>query len=321
MAEIDRREWLISAAGFTAAAYCSGTLAAAAPRQGLTLGYSTYALPNLPTPKAIALLAETGYDSIELACTPDRATAPERLTVQTTRELRRQLADHGLHVSSLMENLRPMDSLQAHQTALERLKRAADLAHQLHDTRPPLIQTVLAGRNWEQQRALCLKRLAEWVEVVSEHQVVLAIKPHRGHAMSRPSEAVWLIKQLGEPKSLRMTFDYSHFVFRGMPLVPTIQEALPYTAHVAVKDAVQNDGRVRFTLPGESKTIDYAKLLKTFYQGGYRGDVCVEVSSQVWRQPDYDARVAQAVCYRNLAAAFQRAEVPRHQRDSGPESA
>jgi sugar phosphate isomerase/epimerase len=108
-----------------------------------------------------------------------------------------------------------------------------------------------------------------------------------------------------------MVFDYSHFIFREMPMPELIRESLPYTAHIAVKDAELRNGKVQFSLPGESKTIDYVDLLKRFYGGGYRGDVCVEVSGQVWKKTGYEPKQTAKICYRNLQRAFVEAKVER----------
>jgi sugar phosphate isomerase/epimerase len=108
-----------------------------------------------------------------------------------------------------------------------------------------------------------------------------------------------------------MVYDYSHYAFRDMPLDETVRTALPYTADVAVKDAVQQDGRVVFVLPGEGGTFDIPGLLRLFYEGGYRGDFCCEVSGMVSGRPDYDPVAAAKTCYENMARAFRRADVPR----------
>jgi sugar phosphate isomerase/epimerase len=143
--------------------------------------------------------------------------------------------------------------------------------------------------------------------------MTLAIKPHRGGAMSRPSEAIWLIEQLGKPARLRIVYDYSHYAFRDMPLEETVRTALPWTAHIAVKDAVRDGDKVTFALPGAAG-FDYAPLLRQFYRGGYRGDVCCEVSGLVSSQEGYDPAAAAKQCYAALSRAFTAAEVPRHKR-------
>ena len=87
---------------------------------------------------------------------------------------------------------------------------------------------------------------------------------------------------------------------------------MPITNYVAVKDAVEVEGKVRFALAGESESWDHADIVRGLYEGGYRGDFCCEVSSQIWRQdPGYDPVRATETCYRNLTAAFDRAGVKR----------
>ena len=128
--------------------------------------------------------------------------------------------------------------------------------------------------------------------------------------MSTPSEAVWLIQQLDNTPWIRMVYDYSHFAFRDMPLAATVETALPYTAHIAIKDAVMEKGKVRFVNPGLGGRIDYVKLLRLFAEGGYRGDVCCEVSGMVWSQPGYDPVASARQCYKSIAPAFAKAGLP-----------
>jgi inosose dehydratase len=276
-----------------------------------TLGYSTYALPNMSASKAAHFIGSLGYDSIELTITADRDVAPEKISGKDRQTLATALSDHGLRVTALMENIRPADSEVRHIADCVRLERACELAKALRPDSPPIIQTVLGQRDWNEVRDLCAKRMEDWLKIAETHEVVIGIKPHRGQAMSRPAEAIGLLKKLGDPPWIRMVFDYSHFIFREMPMDKMIAEALPYTAHIAVKDASNDNGRIHFKLPGEADTIDYAKLLKQFYDGGYRGDVCVEVSSQVWRQENYDPGQSARVCYNNMSRAFADAEIPR----------
>ena len=128
--------------------------------------------------------------------------------------------------------------------------------------------------------------------------------------MSRPEEAIWLINQLNRPSWLRMVYDYSHYAFRDMPLEDTVRTALPFTAHIAVKDAVQRAGKVEFLPPGASHTFNYARLLRLFYDGGYRGDICCEISSMVSKKPGYDPISTARSCYRDMSLAFSEALSP-----------
>ena len=197
-------------------------------------------------------------------------------------------------------------------TRLERVKLAAQLAHDLAPDQPPLLQGVLGGSDsWKEMKPFYVEELGQWIPVANEFKLNIAIKPHRGSAMSRPSEAAELLRTLGSPPRLKMCYDYSHYDLRDMTLEGTIRTALPHTSHVAAKDVVLDSNKTRFVLPGEGGRIDYAKLLRLFYDGGYRGDISCEVSSQVWRAPGYDPVVAAKTSYKNMAAAFVESAVPR----------
>ncbi len=270
----------------------------------MTLGFSTYALPRMSALEAMKTISYAGYESVELCVFPPRAIP----SPGEQQDISNFLKSSKLKLTSLMENLKPLSTENDFQESTERLKRACEFANQFAGG-IPLIQTVLGGKDWESQRERCRDRLATWQDIATNAEVVLAIKPHRGHAMSRPSEAIWMIRELGDSPWLRMCFDYSHFIYRDMPMHSVVKESLPYTAHIAVKDAIQQNGKVIFKSPGGAGTIDYAALLRQFHAGGYRGDVSVEVSSQVWKEPKYAAVMTLQNCYAVFEQAFTAAEL------------
>ena len=110
---------------------------------------------------------------------------------------------------------------------------------------------------------------------------------------------------------VKLTYDYSHFAHRGMTLEGTLRSLLPHTRFIHVKDSVLRNGRARFVLPGASGQIDYVQLLKLAAAGGYRGDICCEVSGQVFGQKGYDPVQAAKACHANLSPAFKRAGIRR----------
>jgi inosose dehydratase len=309
-----RRQYLRSAAALAVLGLPSVRRALAqppSPRAGCTLSIGTYSLKGMPLEDAIARVAEIGYDGFEIATQPGFDGEPARMPPERLAEVRRKLEDSRLRLTALMEQLTPAADEEEHLAGLGRLRRVLALARRLAPRRPPLVQTILGGGSWDEKKELFRDRLGDWVEAAGLTRVVLAIKPHRGGALSRPDEAVWLIRQLGDSPWLRMVYDYSHYAYRDMPLEETVKTALPYTAHVVVKDAVRQGDRVVFDLPGASGTFDYARLLGLFYDGGYRGDVCCEVSSMVSKKADYDPLVAAKRCYEAMARAFDQAKVPR----------
>jgi sugar phosphate isomerase/epimerase len=314
MPNLTRREWFHwSAVGLAALSLRTGDATAAreGPGRGCTLSIGTYSMKGMALEKAIPAVAAIGYDGIEIAVQRGHDGEPERMPPQRRQDVRRLLGDKRLQLTALMEHLPPATDDAQHKADLQRLRRVTELARDLAPDRPPLVQTVLGNGTWQEKKNLFRDRLGEWLAIFGEAKVVLAIKPHRGGALSRPEEAVWLIRQLQGPALLRLVYDYSHYAFRDLPLEETVRTLLPFTAHVAVKDAVQKGGRVEFVLPGGSGSFDYARLLRLLYGGGYRGDVCCEVSSMVSSQPGYDPLQAAKTCHRNMARAFEKANVPR----------
>lgn len=272
--------------------------------KAVPLTFSTYGLPTLSLNQAIEAIGGHGYDGLEINVASTSRTATEKLTTAQRKEARKRLNDRGMVIGSLMSHLQPLSSRERHNEGKRRLERDCILARELAPDSPPVIQTILGGKNWGDSKQQCVDRLADWVSIAEEHGVVVAVKPHRGHAMSRPSEAAWLIAQLDHPKLLRMWFDYSHFIFRDIPLKQSLQQSLPIMAGVAVKDAIEKEGRVQFLLPGAAGTIDYELLCTILREGNFSGSLCVEVSSHVWKRPDYDPTVAMRESYDVLSSAM-----------------
>ena len=313
---LPRRQWLTAMAWSigrvaTAATPADGAAAPGTAPPVVTLGMGTYGMPGMPVADAVALVAATGFDTLELAVLPEWPSAPERLGPAERRDLRQRLTDTGLVLTALMEHVTPAADAAGHAQGLERLRRAAALAQDLAPAAPPLIQTVLGGGRWEAVRGLFVERLADWCAVADAAAVRIAVKPHRAGAMSTPEEGRWLLTQLGDPPRLGLVFDASHVVFRGLDLAAALATAAPRLFHVAAKDAVETTAGVGFALPGTAGTIDHAALLRQLVAVGYRGDVSCEVSSQVSKRPGYDPAAAVRMCHARMAAAFAAAGIAR----------
>jgi inosose dehydratase len=152
-------------------------------------------------------------------------------------------------------------------------------------------------------------RLRDWAKVGEEEDFTVAIKAHVGGALHTPEDCAWLALQAENPR-VKCVYDYSHFQLRGIDLAESVRTLIPRTAFLHVKDATGDASRFQFLLPGEGET-DYVQLLKLVAASGYRGDVVVEVSGQVFSKPDYRPLDAARRCYETLAPAFERAGVQR----------
>ena len=290
-------------------------VATAAERGGCGLAIGTYGMPSMPLDEAIRLIASTGYNALEITALPGTSGDPAVLKSPDERaSIRDLIGESGLRLSGIMAGIEPQRDEAKHQKQLADLYYLIQLGHDLSPEKAPVVQTVLGGKNWDESRDFFRDRIANWVQVAADQRGQISIKPHRSHAMSVPSEANWLIGQLGSPARLGMTYDYSHYAFREpeLSIEETVAASLPHTNYVAVKDAVMTDGAVRFALAGEGDEWDHADIISALHDRGYRGDFCCEVSSQIWRNaPGYDPVKAAKICFDNMVAAFDRAGVAR----------
>jgi sugar phosphate isomerase/epimerase len=319
MSSLTRRQFIASTlTTAVAAAACRG--AGEAPQSkpasaGPTFGFSTYGMKTFSTEQGLHELAAIGFDSVELDCTAGHDTDPASLTAARRADIRKIAADLGLRLTAVMGVGTPSASDTAHAANLERFKIMGQLVHDLCPEQPPLIETVLGGKDpWEKMKPLFVRRLIDWVKVADSSDIRIAVKPHRDSSMDRPEQGVELIKELGEPARLRMNYDYSHFALRDMAMADTIRIALPWTTFVAIKDVAIENGKTAFKLPGETKQIDYAALIRQFQEGGYRGDYNCEISAMIFNQPGFDYLADAKVSYANIAPAFVAAGVTRAKR-------
>ena len=316
---LTRRQFIASTlTAAVAGAACRGAGEAAGSKSaptGPTFGFNTYGMKTLTTEQALRELAAIGFDAVEIDCTAGRDADPANLTPARRADIRKIAGDLGLRLTSVQGISTPSANDTQHEANLERIKVVGQLVHDLWPEHPPMIETVLGGRDpWEKMKPLFVGRLADWVKAAESSDVMIAVKPHRDSSMDRPEQAVELIKELGAPARLRMNYDYSHFALRDMPMADTIRVALPWTAFVALKDVAIEDGKTAFKLPGETKQIDYAALIRQFHEGGYRGDYNCEVSAMIFNKPGFDCLAAAKLSYANIAPAFVAAGVARVRR-------
>tara|TARA_Y100001934_G_scaffold283539_1_gene404164 strand:- start:5246 stop:6184 length:939 start_codon:yes stop_codon:yes gene_type:complete len=307
----NRRSFLIKSTQATVGAALVSSGSAKANAERMTFGFSTYGMKTMKTEDAIRTLDQIGYDSVEINIWNGWDADPKKLSQKRRAAIRKMLSDTGLILSSFMGVLKSTDKAADRQKVKDHIKQAAELGREFAPGATPMLQSTLSGKKWEDMKELYLKLIDEWADVAEQEKIIVAIKPHRGGALSRPSEAAWLLNKVGNPKSIRMCYDYSHYDFRDMTLEQTIKDALPITAHIAIKEAVMKDGKVGFVNPGMGGRTDFAKLLRLFHEGGYRGDVCCEVSGMVWNKKGYDPVASAKQCYASIAPKFKEAGLKR----------
>src|SRR5262249_662830 len=132
--KISRRSVVAMAAG--------GALLRAQSRP-LNFGFSLYGMKTLPWREGLAHVARIGYKATELCLRAGWDTEPKVLASSDRAEIRKRIADLGLSLPSVMENLglaRPGGSASAN---LERLRAAAEVCYECSPGAPALIETTV----------------------------------------------------------------------------------------------------------------------------------------------------------------------------------
>jgi len=270
----------------------------------LPLGFTLYGMLTMPLEDGLRACARIGYDAVELALMPGWPTEPKLLSSAARRQLRGRLGELGLNLAALMENLSVLTDDAGHAANLDRLRRACELAHDLSPDNPPVIETILGGKpgEWDAIRMRVAERVAEWGRVMTEHGVVLAVKPHVGNAMRTPEAVLWLLEQVKNPL-VRAAYDYSHYQAQNMEMRKTMDMLLPSTSFIHLKDTRLEAERREWRLPGDG-TVDYAEYAAALERHRYDKPVVVEVSSQIFNRPGYDPVAAARRCYDKLSHYF-----------------
>jgi len=245
---------------------------------------------------------------------PGWRTQAQELDRQARLNLRKRFDDLGLMLPAVNESLPLLVHGSKHTDNLERLRQGAGLFHDLAPGRTAVLETVLGSRSaqWEQVKRAMVDRLGEWSELARASDMVIAFKPHASQAADTPERARWLIEQVNS-KWIRIAFDYSHFEVIGRTLPDCLNQLLPLTALILVKDASGNPKEFTRLLPGDGR-VDYTDYFRRLKAANYGGDVVVEVSAQIHTRPDYRPEETARHCYASLAPAFEKAGLNRRSR-------
>lgn len=276
---------------------------AAAGRGPIRLHIGNYGMQSTPVDEALAVIRRIGYDGAELCCMKDWPSEPSRLDSAA----RRRIVATKFPIPTLIENFNLLASEEQHRESLDRIRAAAALAHDIAPANPPLLQTVLGGRpgDWPSLRDVMTKRLGEWAHIAGENKIRLAVKAHAMNAIDTPAKLLELIDRVAHP-ALTAIYDYGHFQLGGLSMEQTMDELLPRSAFITVKDSKMVDGKPRFLLPGDG-SIDYTRYFAKVKQLGWKGWVLVEVTRQLQTAPGYDGVVAAERSYAHLAPILRAA--------------
>jgi sugar phosphate isomerase/epimerase len=271
----------------------------------MRLGFSGWAMRELPVEQQIAIVREAGYASMALVSGPGFGLDALTADAAERKRIRRLLDDAGLQLSAVCGHASQLEPDAEKRAAnADRIRATIDLAADLAEPDgPPCVVSMGYGtpETYEQDRELLAERFGELARHAVSRGVVIALEPHVGQAFDQPEKIVWLMERIGSP-GYRLNLDNSHFECMGRDLDEYIPLLIPYTVHTELKDQRGRYPNHEFLVPGEGD-FDYARYLSAMEKVDYDGCVTIEISVMVQRRPGYDPAEVARRSFATLLAA------------------
>lgn len=291
----------------------------------MRLGYNTWSTPSLPFAEAANTIAGIGYDSIEVTVCEGWPTDAARATDEDARRWRSQATDAGLEISSVTANAPLVCDEDTWAVSRSRLQRSFEIGAILgdgaalpcslgaHRPKAPLLggnpPPIVAQTSWDSDRQQIEDRFGELTELAVAAGCTLALEPHSGAVVSTAEQALTVLRAVDSP-ALGINLDISHFAVRDFVIADVVEQLLPHTFVVEVKDHVRTDDGFDFLVPGEGD-FAYVPFVAQLDLLDYTGTISVEISVRRQAKPGFDEIDAAELSYRTLTAAFDEAGVTR----------
>ena len=280
----------------------------------MKIAYCTYAMPLIRLESVIPMLAQMGYDGVEICIGSNHLESmPDKINATRRKEIKQLLQHHHLSVPAFMVlgHILEEDE-QAHQDNLELMRQVADLARDLDVGETPVIARGIGGKSdlWEEQRDQIVQRFMDYAQLASVEGFIIAGEAHFGAAVDRSKRAIWVIETVDSP-SAGLHFDIVHFYLAGERIEDSVNNLVPITVHTHITDARRYaDGQFDLLLLGEGE-LDSVTYLKAMHKAGWNDFITLEVSARVWSKEGYCPVQAASLSYATLNKAFKIAGVTR----------
>ncbi len=191
-------------------------------------------------------------------------------------EIKRKLSDNGMGVIAIGSPIGKVAIDQPWDDHFDRFKTAVDLAEFFEAPFIRVFSYYPAGGkgkgSLDPHRDEVIRRFQQKVEFLNGRPVTLAHENEKGIFGDVGRRCEELMKSVDSPK-LRSAFDFANFVQVGERPRDNWPLLKDYTAHIHIKDAQLNGGKV---VPAGEGDGDIESILRDAYAGGYRGFLSLE---------------------------------------------
>ncbi|MCL4467292.1 MAG: sugar phosphate isomerase/epimerase [Chloroflexi bacterium] len=248
----------------------------------MRLACSSYSFPLLTLEQSAQLAAMLGFRFLDLGTQPGKTVclAPAEVEADpggVADRLLRIAELWGLGYPDLFTVLaEPLNSpsLAARQANGERFAAHLRLCRQAGIAG----LTLMPGPLWpdlgyERSLRFCAEELSRLLAWAGEADVRLSIEAHAESIVEDPERALELLQRV---PGLKLTLDYAHFVYLGVPTA-RVHELLPYAAHCHARQAARGQMQAIW----QEGEIDFEDVVGRLAARGYRGFVSLEY---VWAE-------------------------------------
>ena len=243
------------------------------------ISYHAGGMKDLPLRQVVGILAEVGYDAIEMMCGPEAHIPSGRVNSALLKEIRTMTEAHGLKVSVI----NPFTGKGLYHLALEDKQTATDHYALLQDVAVALGArgvNFLTGYGGDKGDAFAWRLLVDVLKPIcrraEELGITMHIHNHEATTIDASSKVTLLIEHVGSD-ALKALNDITNFYHLGEDIAAVTEKLGPLTAHCHVKGVTGMYPYSTFLIPGEAgDELDFRTFAETLGKVGYANYISVE---------------------------------------------
>ena len=243
------------------------------------ISYHAGGMKDLPLKQVVGILAEVGYDAIEMMCGPEAHIPSGEVNSALLKEIRTMTEAHGLKVSVI----NPFTGKGLYHLALEDKQNATDHYALLQDVAVALGArgvNFLTGYGGDKGDAFAWRLLVDVLKPIcrraEELGITMNIHNHEATTIDASSKVTLLIEHVGSD-ALKALNDITNFYHLGEDIATVTEKLGPLTAHCHVKGVTGMYPYSTFLIPGEEgDELDFRTFAETLGKVGYANYISVE---------------------------------------------
>ena len=293
----------------------------------MKIALDPYMIRHVPLHELPAMVAELGYDQIELSPRSDFLDwwVMPRATSARMAAFKQAMKDHGVGLATLQPMYRWASPFEdERQWAVRCWKRAIEVAVEMGcDTmisefgRGASPERSVGERPGANTKELCeaawFRSMDELLPIFEREGLTLSVEPHPEDWVEQLQPAVDIVRNIGS-KALKISYIAPHTFYYGEDMAAMIREAAPVLAHVRVADTFNHkkSSQLRYIVnpPGSSQIRVHQHL--DMGQGEIDWDVFFGTLAEVKFDGVLSACVFAWEERAEASSRFMRAEIQRY---------